>query len=240
MSDESKLRFARGAAGVLGISAAAVLGVVLVTSANGSVDVVVPTGPAVATDGTPPQDERPARCVIAHGDPTDRGWIRSGGGSKAQRAVTTALHARFDDESTKSNPKGHPTAQLRRGLVGEAYDFDAHEIVVVIDPALVDMVDLEKDLRAVADRKLPTSDLQVRVQAGCHASRELAEAHEVIVGQKWRPADVGGFGFHLDPHTSTYKVGILPEGGRALKAELGDLVTIDAESRIVAGAGRGL
>ncbi len=66
----------------------------------------------------------------------------------------------------------------------------------------------------------------MRVQAGCYASEKRSDAYDVIVGQKWKPADVGGFGFHLDAHSSTYEVGISADGGRALKAELGDLVTI--------------
>ncbi len=40
MSDETKRRFARGTAGVLAVSAAMIVGVVLVTTANGSADVV--------------------------------------------------------------------------------------------------------------------------------------------------------------------------------------------------------
>ncbi len=97
--------------------------------------------------------------------------------------------------------------------MAEVLDYAGHELVIVVDPTVMDGPALEREMRALAAPHLAgadASDLKIRVQTACHSGAELARAHDVIVERTWMPADVAdrGFTFYLNPATSTYKVDI--------------------------------
>ena len=73
-------------------------------------------------------------------------WVPTEGEQQAKRAVFDVLDRRFPDAG-----KQDPHRTLREGFIGIAVDRPAREHVAVVDPALVDVRDLDAELKAAAD-----------------------------------------------------------------------------------------
>lgn len=200
---------------------------------------------AVRKEAQPRQSStasRTAGCVVPSSDaleesgsPTGEGyfsyeeWIANDASQQALEPIHKELDARFGhvDKKTLLN------RELARGLIGVAIDDHAKELVVVVDPSLVNVqdvaADLDQILAAVTDR-LPPHDLAVRVQGGCFSAEALQAAAQVIRAREWHPAaDEARYGWTLDAHTSTYTFSFDPkyrEVAEALAERLGDRVTI--------------
>lgn len=112
---------------------------------------------------------------------------------------------------------------LRRGLIGTEADRTG-DIVAVVDPNLVDMPALQRDLgAAVADQPAAVG---VRVQAGCHGAADLHEVHR-FMPDEFRLLSRSSFSWSLRIATSTWRVCSDDEVASAvLKARFGDLVDI--------------
>ncbi|MGQ0624992.1 MAG: hypothetical protein ACT4PP_10155 [Sporichthyaceae bacterium] len=124
--------------------------------------------------------------------------------------------------------KEDPHVRLRNGLIGVTPDPMDREIVVVVDPEVIDMKRLEKDLQD----QLGSSGPPVVVQEGCHSAAELVHASQIIAEGRWIPnsAEIS-YGSYLDAGSAQYRLTISDSGegksaGRSLKEELGDLVAI--------------
>lgn len=130
--------------------------------------------------------------------------------------------------------KESPFSTLNNGLVGVALDHRTHDLVVVVDPVIIDVENVQIILNRVAstehEQRPGTPAISVRVQAGCHTASELLSAAKVIEARSWHlDASSTGYSVALDPHDSTFHVNI--ETGAndvvaALVGELGDRVTL--------------
>jgi hypothetical protein len=187
---------------------------------------------AVATGGSGPEEAAPEKTApeeTAQAAPSsarscaipDSGgdlWVDPDAWDRVAARLENALAARFGHES-----KTTPRTQLFNGLIGRTLDYAAEEFVVVADPAQVDLAELQSELEANA-----RSETRVRVQAGCHTGKELADAARVLDARTWHPrVRQISYSTRLDPRTSTFLV-TMPAGevADALEARLGELVTI--------------
>jgi len=147
-------------------------------------------------------------------------WLANPSAQTAVDALDAALDARFGDEDEEGNP-------LRAGLIGTAADHRAQEIVVVVDPALVEPSELETQLRAA----VPRDALSIRVGRSCHSSLQLLDAQATIDARSWHPlVPSTAYTSYLDAKTSTFIVGLSVADepvASALVARLGSRVTID-------------
>lgn len=229
-------RRARAAAPLLTL--ALVVGVGLaVVAATDRAEVV----PAERADATPPsRTPRPApspiptSCIVPNPQPrptdpiTSWDWLSSPLGRTGERpdfAVRRTLDAIFGSNNEDA------ATQLRRGVIGLASDFGRHELVAVVDPALIDAPGLEKRLREAAydeSTGADASDLTVRVGAACHSRDELLAAYNVIRARAYHPdAKRWDYELNLDPNTSVYDVNVSSAVvGAALQERLGELVRV--------------
>lgn len=150
-------------------------------------------------------------------------WAAAPPGRAAANAVSSVLAATFGEDT-----KYDAAVRLRRGLIGSTLDHVHRQIVVVVDPALVDTAGLGRSLRdAVATTG---SAVAVRVSPSCRAVAPLLEALGVLEARAWAPqAASATFGFHLDARDSTYRVTFArsnTEEAAALAARLGSAVTV--------------
>lgn len=152
-------------------------------------------------------------------------WIGNGASQSAVDAIGQALDERFGEEGA---PGANP---LAAGLVGVVTDDYAREFVVVVDPSLVNMGELESELRSVADGA-GASQLDVRVGAACRSAADLVAAEAVVEARQWHPGAMSAtFGYFVDARTSTVNVTFGPDDqavADALQAALGDAVTIES------------
>jgi hypothetical protein len=207
----------------VGVALVAGVGTAVVAAAGRGPEVmdVVPADgepPAVVSTPAPP----PKGCVVPDGDRTERAWLTKGGGSRVTGAATDLLDERFGAAA-----KSDRQTRLRNGLIGLTLDYAKHEVVIVVDPALVDIPALDKDLQRVTANALksrPNPDATARIQAGCHSSADLAAAHDTIMGMR---AEFGypSMGVSMDEHVSAWEVTTGSQDfADALHARLGDLV----------------
>jgi hypothetical protein len=152
-------------------------------------------------------------------------WLANDDAQKAVAIIATALDRRLGEPG-----EGDP---LSRGLIGVTADHYAQELVVVVDPALVDREGLEQQLGSAVQG----APLRVRTQAACHSAKELLAARDVIEARAWHPrVTEATYAYDLDAKTSRFGF-VFAEQDRdvayALQAVLGDKVTIefDAPSR---------
>jgi len=218
--------------GVLGLVLGIGAGVALIRSQRPPTTLVAPTRPtpvALASEDCAVRDD--AELARAGTRPKEsyehEPWIANDASQRAMRAIEATLGTRFGE-----NTKTATEQQLAHGLIGVATDHHAQQVVVVVDPDLVDSKQLQADLAGVAEhQRSPGSDLLgVRVQAGCHRAAELLEASKTIHGRDWhRGASKASYSVFLNARTSTYEF-TFATGDRdvaeALKAKLGDRVTI--------------
>lgn len=140
--------------------------------------------------------------------------------------VLTLLHERFA-EGTKVGPY----AEIADGLIGIAIDQATRGYVAVVDPALVDVLELDRELRAVAraehERKPSVREVNIRAQAGCYSSAEVIEAL-TIVGEVATAKDASGvFSWHPRAADSRVAVDANAVGEAELSRRLGDRVAFD-------------
>lgn len=177
-----------------------------------------------------------ASCVVADDDAlhasgteTEMGWfeheewIANDGSQVAKDALDDKIIQRFGDDS-----KANRYVRLSNGLIGVALDHYAQEIVVVVDPTLVNVGQLAAELAAVAEaehQRDPTvAKLVVRVQPGCFSSAELLAAGSTIDAQIWHPgASQVSYSSKLEESDSTYHL-LFAEVDRPVAEALSDIL----------------
>jgi hypothetical protein len=181
--------------------------------------------------GPPPCTIRDDLDLHAGSEPTAEGhfpheeWAANPSAQGVFQAFGSELAGRFGVDNEHDR-----VATLRRGLIGAALDHHAQQFVVVIDPGFADRGRLQEALERAATRGGKSKSF-VRVMVGCNSAERLRDAESVIAARAWHPrAAEAPFGYGLDAHTSTYVATFNPEDSDvadALKARLGDLVTIE-------------
>lgn len=152
-------------------------------------------------------------------------WAVDPGSQRAFGEAHAALGRTFG-----TNTKDDTSATLRAGLIGSVLDHRSRQMIVVVDPALVDEGALQAQMDGAAARGGKGRGF-VRVVAGCASAERLAGAAKTLADRAWhQEADTVAMGYGLDAHTSTYQVTLdssETDVADALKSELGDLVTIE-------------
>lgn len=163
---------------------------------------------------------------------SDESWDhwRKRGAQPTWVAVSEALDARFNhtEVSGKANDIKSVVARgLDLGYVAALFDSPRDRIVVVVDPELVEMDDLEGDLQQVADRKQQTKPVQdgpidVEVFASCAPAPELVRIRSEV-RRDFKELDLSnGSGPRID---SRYVYNSRTEAGkRELERRYGGLV----------------
>ncbi|MCH7837242.1 MAG: hypothetical protein IIC26_01895 [Chloroflexi bacterium] len=127
----------------------------------------------------------------------------------------------YDPLAIEYDPLG---LQLASGMIGMTIDHVKQLFLVVVDPAMIAIDELQRDLSAVS------GELNVEVRAGCHSIEEITTARQVIRGRDWHPqVSKAAYAFHLDPATATFKVDMAEadrEVGDALSEALGEMVDV--------------
>lgn len=145
-------------------------------------------------------------------------WRRRPSAEHAIEAVGDALSERFGTAS-----KAAPQQQLANGLLGVVADDGQEMLRIVVDPAVVDTEALSAALNESAN-----GEVAVRVEEGCHSSKELIEAHEAIGAQDWSPEGKAvPYSVELDSLAGRWQVDFAPSdraAAAALKKRLGNLV----------------
>lgn len=191
-------------------------------------EVVAEAGTAVGVDPTP--DARDAadagpKCAVP--DVPMPQWTPAQAEQDAKKAVSDVLDKRFPGAPGKSDPR----RQLEEGFIGIAIDRPAHEYVAVVDPALVDVGNLETELKAAAqeehDRRPRVRKVGIRAQAGCHAASKLIDALQRIP-QIIRPHP-GPIAWYPSAYDSRIHIDTDPAApaATALRDQLGDLISFE-------------
>lgn len=154
-------------------------------------------------------------------------WIANPAAQRVLESVNGAINQQFG-QSDQANV----TRALDSGLVGLALDHFAQEIVVLVDPSLVDESDLEGRLRGIVQRAYNNNaPFALRVGKACNSASELHSARDVLGNQSWHArANEAPYSFYLDPNTSTYHVTFSASDAdiaAALEERLGDAVEIE-------------
>ncbi len=155
-------------------------------------------------------------------------WVAATGPQRAVRALGNKLASLFG-EATKEDPFG----PLGQGYIGSTLDHHRQAFVVVVDPSLVEVADLQRALDRVAARASEEPGvprLNVDVIAGCFAAPDLQAAQAEVMNRRWDPeAANASFGLYLEPMDSRLHVDFDHRDWRAafsLQRRLGDLVRI--------------
>lgn len=186
------------------------------------------SGPLIAEAVVNPEPAADCRVQTVNpgAGPGDYRWLANARAQKANGRLQTELNRTFGEQpASKESPPVH--VQLEHGLIGQVLNGAYREIVVVVDPALVNIPELDARLRRVAG-----AALAVRVQGGCFSAGELIDAGAVLSARDWHPrVRYVSYGSGLRAATSSWGVGFedTPLGhevGDALAARLGARVTV--------------
>lgn len=176
-----------------------------------------------------------ATCLHRFGDVAiepDETWDhwRRRGAQPTWRAVSEALDERFNHTEAKGEPNDSKSLVARAldlGYVASLFDSPRDRIVVVVDPDLVDVDDLERDLQQVADRTQraePVRDgaIAVEVFASCVPASQLVGIRSEV-RRDFRELDLAsGSGPRID---SRFEYRSRTEAGRReIERRYGDLV----------------
>jgi hypothetical protein len=177
-----------------------------------SADCVIPSDEALhAKETAPPEEPLPSDA-----------WLANDAAQGAVQTIDQALTARFGDDDLDAGRD-----PLQAGLIGVASDDHARELVVVVDPEMVDQDALQGELRS----RVSDSTLRVRVGPSCHSAADLLAAEAALDARTWHArAAAVSYGAFLDARTSTFNVTFSAEDqpvADALKATLGEAVTIE-------------
>ncbi len=221
----------RGSLLVASVTGAAVLGGCLVVAVQ---DSDAPVQVVQVADAAPPVAGPTARstvlapatmpCEIA--DVVPPTWKR---GLKVQDAwghIADSLNARFTPGS-----KQDPYAQIKAGLLGIALDDAARQYVAVVDPGLVDVDSLDRDLKAAAraenERRPGVPEVGVRAQAGCYSAAEIVDALAVVSKVATSRDASGVHAYSPRAYDGRIEVDANAAGQAELRRRLGDRVSFD-------------
>ena len=127
----------------------------------------------------------------------------------------------YDPLAIEYDPLG---LQLTSGVIGMTIDHVKQLFLVVVDPAMIAIDELQRDLSAVS------GELNVEVRAGCHSIEEITAARQIIRGRDWHPqVSKAAYAVYLDPATAAFKVDMAEadrEVGNALSEALGEMVDV--------------
>ena len=129
--------------------------------------------------------------------------------------------------------KVDPGPRLQHGLIGFTSDVATHELVAVVDPALIDVAQLDAALKQAARKKLPElkagPEIKVRAQAGCHSAAEMREAYDVLREAKDRRPRTYLSSIRFAPESSAFHVYAVPGSpvAQELRDRLGDRVIVE-------------
>lgn len=137
-------------------------------------------------------------------------------------------------EKKGEGKKGDPYGTLASGIIGVAIDDNNEQLVVVVDPKIIEPEPLQAELRGAAAaehaRNPAAPEIGVRTQAGCHSVDELSKAAAVIKDRSWHPKAINAsYGVHLNAYTTVFDLRFRTqdvEVGTALAEELGPLVNV--------------
>lgn len=168
-----------------------------------------PEGPAPsASDCVIPDDQRLAsrESVAEAANYAYQDWAASPEAQASIEQINKEIEATFDAAADAD--------ALSRGLIGLTLDHHAQEVVVVVDPTLVNDAALERDVEQAAE-----PSVEVRVSAGCNSAVELLATRHLIDSQAWsQDASKASYGWYLDPKTSTFAVTFAHEDQAAAEA----------------------
>lgn len=171
-------------------------------------------------------DCRPAESLRdrsrAHAEGTaSASWL----GSDEVDADILAIFDRVHDEADEAFVR-----RPREGFLGVDVDHDTREVVVVLEAgSRVDQVELADDLQA------RTTEVSVRLQAGCRRARDVERVLEDLRSERFRSEDIARgatFVQGLDPRSGTAHVRIA-SGDQELAEEIesrhGATVTVEVD-----------
>jgi hypothetical protein len=187
-----------------------------------------------ATATVTPRVSAPGVCRFAPFYEVTPAWRITARDRRVQQYLQSVLTNRYGRIT-----KVDPGPRLAHGLIGLAIDAAAHGFTAIVDPAMIDVAELEGTLKRAARAKEaelgPGRKVPVRVQAGCHSAAEVREAYDVIreVQTKY-PRTLSAVS--AVPESSAYRVVAQPgsPGAPELRERLGDRVIVE-EIRIIAG-----
>lgn len=181
-------------------------------------------GPAQAAAGcVVPGDDalRQGATLTPGGYYSYQEWVASEPAQGAVEAVGDVTIASFGPID-----KANPDTQLARGYIGTAIDHTSQRLVVVVDPALVDVAAAEQRFAAASGATVRTA-----VQAGCFSAAALLAAGDLIWARAWHPRAASvTFAGYLDPADSRWALTFWPEDADVagvLQARLGDRVRVE-------------
>lgn len=217
----------RGGVLVVAVAGLAVLGGGFVVAAQ---DSDAPAQVVQAADASPPTADsgiggtRTRPCEIEDVQPPT--WKR---GHKVQDAwgqISDSLDARYTPGT-----KRDPYAQIEAGLLGIALDDTARQYVAVVDPGIVDVDSLDRELKATAraehQRRPRVPEVGVRAQAGCYSAAEIIDALEVVREVATSSDDSGIHVYSPRAYDGRIRVGANAAGQAELRRRLGDRVSFD-------------
>lgn len=156
-----------------------------------------------------------------------------GAADRRYQRVVDKLDARIESRFGVPS-KEEPDAQLSRGLIGMAVESRGHSVTVVVDPRVVRMPAVRRDLERVvaqeesADRS--GAPIEVRVMRSCNPAKRLLHAASVIRARKWSvSARASTFTSTLNPTTSQFDMVFDSNSraaGRSLERRFPELVNV--------------
>ncbi|GAA2760045.1 hypothetical protein [Actinopolymorpha rutila] len=152
---------------------------------------------------------------------TSEAWWTTPTAQASMQAIGEAVAREFG-EASKEDEAG----PLSRGYIGRRLDHATQAVVVVVDPEVVDMLQLTERLSSAPG----VGGIRLRVESGAHTVAELLEAQAVLRERAWHPrAAQVPIAFELGAD-SRFIVTLPQEDedvARALTARLGDRVRIE-------------
>lgn len=171
---------------------------------------------------------RPARaCQFVDYSEARPAWRLTARDFRMRTHLQSALTAQFGRIT-----KVDPGPRLAHGLIGLAIDAGKRSFVVVVDPDLVNVPELDRALKAAAKAAPPEAKggevSSVRAHSGCHSAAELREAYDVLREVEDRRPPVLSASFRLAPEASVYRVFAQPGNAAVteLRDRLGDRVIV--------------
>lgn len=203
-----------------------------------------------STDGTPAADANAVAdaeshpCVLPDVEFPAPIAAKSLDGHYSHQAWAARAEAREEVAEVAELVKEHFGAPdgsreaLRQGLIGVGLDKVSQEVVVVTDPKVADVEEVEEEIVE------ETSGEAIDVRAGesCRSSKTLLAAWDVLDEKNWMSnLDSLEIGYGLNPDTSQWDVSLPPSKkavGERLKQILGGAVNIEYEEMMLAAGSR--
>jgi hypothetical protein len=151
-------------------------------------------------------------------------------GQDRGQAFNHAVHRAVDSALGAAKAKEPIADQLRRGLIGTAFDHNTQTVVVVATPEYRAVPALRSRLAAAAGATRATG-MKVNVIIGCHSATQLIAAADLLAARVWHPdAARARFTYSLQASDSAFHVWFdqrYPQAAQALRDALGDRAVVN-------------